>query len=285
MTQPTVTLAELVDDFRAECAELDALVAGLPAAAWRWLTPAIGWTVADQIQHLSKTDELTALAVLDPDAYSARRSAAADAVDPDGPAEPPAEPSPADILASWRINAAASADALSAAAPGSRLPWVGRTMSPLSMTTARIMETWAHGVDIADTVGADKRATDRLRHVADLGVRTRDFAFNNRGRPVPAAAFRVELTGPGGQLWTWGPSDAVESVTGTALDFCLIVTQRRHRSELALVSTGPNADEWLDIAQAFAGPPGPGREPGPATSVEESPSSDSGPHQDGRPQT
>ena len=128
MTRPPVILAELVDDFRAECSELDALVAALPTAAWQWPTPAEGWTVANQIQHLSKTDELTALAVLDPDAYVARRQAASPAA---GPTEP-ADLSPADILASWRVNAAASASALAAADPASRVPWVGRTMSPLS---------------------------------------------------------------------------------------------------------------------------------------------------------
>ena len=44
----------------------------------------------------------------------------------------------------------------------------------------------------------------------------------------------------------------------------LRVTQRLHRDDLDLVATGPVADRWLDLAQAFAGPPGGGREPTPA---------------------
>ena len=81
------------------------------------------------------------------------------------------------------------------------------------------------------------------------------------GKSVPAADIRVELTSPDGTMWTWGPAEAENRVSGPALDFCLLVTQRRNRADLALQATGPVADEWLDVAQAFAGPPGTGREP------------------------
>jgi uncharacterized protein (TIGR03084 family) len=104
-----------------------------------------------------------------------------------------------------------------------------------------------------------REPTLRLRHVAHLGVRTRDYAYLIRDRPAPTDPFRVELTGPNGEWWTWGPEDAPQRVTGPSLDFCLLVTQRRHRDDLALKATGRDADEWLDIAQAFAGPPGAGR--------------------------
>ena len=62
-------------------------------------------------------------------------------------------------------------------------------------------------------------------------------------------------------MWTWGPADAADRVSGTALDFCLLVTQRRHRDDLALAVDGEAAQHWMAIAQAFAGPPGPGRRP------------------------
>ncbi|MBN9621113.1 MAG: maleylpyruvate isomerase family mycothiol-dependent enzyme [Actinobacteria bacterium] len=130
------------------------------------------------------------------------------------------------------------------------------------MATARLMETWAHGQDVADALGAPRPATDRIRHVAHIGVRTRDFAYLLRDRPAPGEPFRVELVGPSGTVWTWGPEDASQRVSGPALDFALLVTQRRHRGDLALVAAGGDADAWLDIAQAFAGPPGGGREKG-----------------------
>jgi uncharacterized protein (TIGR03084 family) len=134
-------------------------------------------------------------------------------------------------------------------------------MSAASMATARLMETWAHGRDVADALGETPAPTDRLRHIVRLGVRTRNFAFGVHGLPTPFEEFRVELRGPSGAMWTYGPEDATDRVTGPALDFCLLVTQRAHRADLALRAEGPDADRWLDIAQAFAGPPGSGRKP------------------------
>jgi uncharacterized protein (TIGR03084 family) len=134
-------------------------------------------------------------------------------------------------------------------------------MSTASMATARLMETWAHGQDVADALGVVRPPTDRLRHVARLGVRTRDFAYGVHGLTPPGDPFRVELRAPSGDLWTYGPEDAEQRVTGPALDFCLLVTQRAHRTGLDLRADGPDADRWLDIAQAFAGPPGGGRTP------------------------
>jgi uncharacterized protein (TIGR03084 family) len=134
-------------------------------------------------------------------------------------------------------------------------------MSVASMATARLMETWAHGLDVTDALGLRPSVSPRLRHVAHLGVRTRDFAFGQNGLPAPAEPFRVELIGPDGEVWAWGPEDAAQRVTGPALDFCLRVTQRRHRDDLDLSATGADADRWLDLAQAFAGDPGSGRPP------------------------
>jgi uncharacterized protein (TIGR03084 family) len=135
-------------------------------------------------------------------------------------------------------------------------------MSAASSVTARLMETWAHGQDIADALGARREPTARLRHVAHLGVAAFGFSFRLNGREAPAAPVRVELAAPGGGTWAWGPGGAPDTVTGPALDFCLAVTQRRHVDDTALRITGPVAAEWMGIAQAFAGPPGPGRPPG-----------------------
>lgn len=135
-------------------------------------------------------------------------------------------------------------------------------MKPASMATARIMETFAHGLDITDTRGLPVGGLGCVRHVCHLGIRTRNFAFTTNGIEAPATEFRVELRGPDGQKWSWGPDDAEQSVSGSALDFSMLVTQRRHRSDLDLAFQGPDADRWLDIAQAFAGPSGSGRPPG-----------------------
>jgi len=142
------------------------------------------------------------------------------------------------------------------------VPWYGPPMSAASKITARLMETWAHGQDVADALGRTRVATDRLRHVAHIGVGARPFSYAINGRELPADPVRVELIGPSGDQWTWGDPDAANVVRGSALDFCLVITQRRHRDDTDVVAEGPLADEWLAIGQAFAGPPGTGRQPG-----------------------
>lgn len=128
------------------------------------------------------------------------------------------------------------------------------------MASARIMETFAHGQDASDALGVLPVASHRLRHVAHLGVATRDYAFRQRRLEPPAEPFRVELT-HGDETWTRGPAEAGQRVHGLALDFALLATRRRHRRDGSFVAEGPDADAWLDIVQAFAGRPGQGRPP------------------------
>ncbi|RLP90653.1 TIGR03084 family metal-binding protein [Micromonospora sp. CV4] len=256
-----VDLSDLLTDLADESAQLDALVAPLSAADWSRPTPAPGWSIGHQIAHLAWTDHVALLAATDAAAFFATVTSAPDpARMVDLGAEEFLAP-PRELLARWRDGRGALTAALAAVPAGEKLPWYGTRMSPTSMATARIMETWAHGEDVADALGVARPASDRLRHVAHLGVRTLGHGFAAHGRPAPTAPVRVELTGPGGDTWSWGPADAADRLTGPARDFCLLVTQRRHRADLALLATGPVADEWLDVAQAFAGPPGTGREP------------------------
>ncbi|WP_026404804.1 TIGR03084 family metal-binding protein [Actinomadura rifamycini] len=256
-------LNALLADLTAENDSLDALVAPLPAARWADPTPAAGWTVAHQIAHLAWTDDQAVVAAADPGAFPALLERAA----ADGPAfveagaVAGAAEDPAALLARWRDGRRRMRAALAAVPPGTKLPWFGPPMSAASMATARLMETWAHGEDVAAALGVRRAPTHRLRHVAHIGVRARDFAFGNRGLTPPAEQFRVELTGPSGEVWTWGPEGARQTVTGPALDFCLLVTRRRHRDDLAVAAAGPDADRWLGIAQAFAGAPGADPEP------------------------
>lgn len=260
MTDVTVVF----DDLQAEGEDLDRLVADLPEAAWSRPTPAPGWTIAHQIAHLAWTDDKSLLAVTDQEGFAAEVADAAlrlgDYVD-EGAAAGPATP-PRALLERWRRSRTALLDALRQVPRGHKILWYGPPMSAASMATARIMETWAHGLDVADALGVSREPTTRLRHIARLAVRTRDYAFLVRGETPPAEEFRVEVTGPDGTVWTFGPQAAGQRVTGPALDLCLLATQRRHRADLSLHAEGEAADHWLDIAQAFAGLPGAGRQPG-----------------------
>ncbi|MGI8679243.1 MAG: TIGR03084 family metal-binding protein [Jatrophihabitans sp.] len=254
-------VAAVLADLSAEGAELDALVTPLPASDWARETPAEGWTIAHQIGHLAWTDDVSILAATDNAGFAALMAdvLTAPTTYVDTAAATRAEQPPAELLQTWRAGRAALADALAAVPADVKLPWFGPSMSAPSMATARLMETWAHGQDVADALSVERPVTDRIRHVAHIGVRTRGFSFLIRERAPSSEPVRVELTAPSGQLWTWGPADATHRVTGPALDFCLLVTQRRHRDDLQLQAIGAEADAWLDVAQAFAGAPGPGR--------------------------
>jgi uncharacterized protein (TIGR03084 family) len=255
------TAGPIVADLRAESDELDAIVSGLAAQRWAETTPAPGWTIAHQIAHLLWTDRVALTSVTDEAAFAEVLAEAAK--DPtgfvDAGAEELAALPPDALLADWRQTRTRLHDELLTVADGRKLPWFGPPMSAASMATARLMETWAHGLDVADTLGVKRAATARLRSIAHIGVRTRDFAFSINGLTPPADPFRVELRAPDGSVWDWGPADAPQRVTGSAEDFCMLVTQRRPRAELDVEAVGADAEEWLTIAQAFAGPPGPGR--------------------------
>lgn len=254
---------DVLDDLLAETAVLRALVADLDDTGISTPTPAAGWSVRDQLTHLAHFDGAVTQSVVDPAGFRAD----ADAVIAQGmdfPDRIAAEHAGlgADDVRAWFDGARSTMVATFRDLDGrTRLPWYGPDMSALSAMTARLMETWAHGQDVADALGVRREPTDRLRHVAHLGVRTAGFSFVLRGRPVPTEPVRVELVAPSGGRWEWGPADAADRVTGPALDFCLAVTQRRHVDDTALVLTGPVAREWISIAQAFAGAPGPGRDP------------------------
>jgi uncharacterized protein (TIGR03084 family) len=258
-------LNAVLADLHAESDDLDQRVAALSTEQWATLTPAPGWTIGHQIAHLAWTDEVSLMGIVDPERFMAVLAEAA--ADPGGYADSGAQAgnaqSPGEILVRWRAGRAALAVALAGVPDGTKLPWFGTQMSAASMATARLMETWAHGQDIADALGIQRVPTARLKHIARLAVRTRDYAFGMNDLTPPGNEFRVELGSPdGSEIWEWGPTDATDRVAGPALDLCLLATRRRHRSDLSLVATGADADTWLDIAQAFAGPPGQGRTAG-----------------------
>lgn len=256
----------VIDDLREESDGLDALVGGLEPLAWRCPTPAERWTVAHQIAHLGWTDEVALLAATEPDRFGdevARALAAPESFVDEAADALVAAHAPDALLARWREGRQRLDQVLRDAPAGTRIPWYGPPMSIASMATARLMETWAHGQDIADALGATRAPTARLRHVARIGVRARDYAYAVRGITTPEEEFRVELHTPDGEMIAYGPEGAAQRVTGPLLDFCLLVTQRAHRSDLAVTAEGHDADQWLSIAQAFAGPPGPGRPPRP----------------------
>jgi uncharacterized protein (TIGR03084 family) len=257
-------LHALADDAQAEHDVLADLLRDRPDEDWDRPTPAPRWTVRDQISHLAFFDHVTRLAVADHAAFGALRDEALQ--DLEGYVEKVlssgAGRSGTQMLEWWARERADLVAAVRAADPSQRVPWFGPSMSLASKTTARIMETWAHGQDVVDALGIVRPPSARLAHVARIGVLALPNSYRARGRDVPDVPVRVALDAPDGSVWAWGPEDSADVVAGPAEDFCLVVTQRRHVDDTALHVTGPVATEWVSIAQAFAGPPGEGRAPG-----------------------
>ena len=256
-----VAMDAICDDLAGEHDALDAAVAELTEAQWSLPTPAAGWAIRDQLSHLWFFDQRAALALRDPEGFAADMKWLMAAGGINASVAPGREMSCVELLSAWRRD---RADLLSLARtvdPSRRVPWYGPAMAARSFITARLMETWAHGQDVADALGVTRDASARLKHVAHIGVRARPFSYLINGLTLPEASVYVALTAPDGSLWEWG-EPVEDQVTGDALDFCLVVTQRRHRDDTALVVEGPNAVEWIGIAQAFAGEPGGGRTAG-----------------------
>lgn len=244
----------ICDDLYDEQQALDDIVAGLSDDDWHRLTPSVGWTVADQVGHLTYFDGTAALAIENPAAFRASIDELLGAGDRMEELTLFRELAPDALLERWRANRRALLDWAATIDESARVPWYGPDMSAKSFLTARLMECWAHGVDVVDTVGATRPPTARLRHIARIGHLTRRWSYVNRGERPPEDDVRVELRGPDDATWVFGPEDAVASVRGDAEEFCLVVTQRRHVEDTDLAVDGLAAADWLLKAQAFAGP-------------------------------
>ena len=261
------SVADVTRDLVDEQNDLDRIVSSLTPEQFAMATPSPGWTVADQLGHLTFFDTTAALAISDPEAFLVHRSelfatpsSAGDELDAATLGDYRAMDAAA-LLAAWRSARADLQTAAGSLDDGDRVEWYGPSMGAKSFLTARLMEAWAHGQDIADAVGADRTPSTRLVHIAQLGVITQKWSFIVRGEEPLAQEVTVRLDAPDGSTWEWGAPDAEERITGPAEDFCLVVTQRRHVDDTDLVVTGTMARQWMERAQAFAG--GPTTGPGP----------------------
>jgi uncharacterized protein (TIGR03084 family) len=254
---------ELRADLAKEHQSLAQVVAALESEAWATATPADGWDIRDTVSHLCYFDEAAVLAISEGPAFEAHKAALAATAQAGLRADIAigrSSKEPARLLSRWEAAHLALMRAVRRAADltePSRVPWYGPAMSLASFVSARIMETWAHGVDIRDGLGRSLEPvnTVRLKHICHIAYRARAFTFAVHGVTDTASPVAFHVSAPDGSLWTWGPRDCPERICGSALDLALVFTQRRHPDRTAIEATGATALTWLSIAQAFAGPP------------------------------
>ena len=256
----TVGVHDVARDLVAEQDSLDEALAGIAEERWSSPTASPRWTIADQIAHLAYFDGTAALAITDPDGFKAHVGDVVQHFSDELAVDEVTlgafrKMTPGELVSAWRDNRARLAEAATHLDDDTRVVWYGPSMGAKSFLTARLMECWAHGQDAVDAAGVDRRPTDRLQHIARLGVITRGWSYANRGLDAPESEVYVELDAPSGDTWSFGETTAAQSIRGAAEDFCLVVTQRRHVDSTDLDIVGNDARDWMLKAQVFAGPP------------------------------
>ena len=257
-------------DLLAEAEELHGFLRTLDEADWSRETAFMRWTPWDVVAHLHFFDLVSLLSLAGRDAFAARRDelvgrmAKGETFSRIARCELGAR-SPVELLARWHATCRDLATQLGAADPGRRLPWFGPDMGVRMFTTARLMETWAHGQEIWDLKRVERVPTDRIRHICVIGVRTFGWTFANRRLEVPGPPPHVHLAAPSGEIWEWNAESESGRIEGTALDFCQVVTQVRNVADTPLQVTGAVATRWMSIAQCFAGGPADPPKPGQRT--------------------
>lgn len=247
-------------DFQAESDELHRLLLTLKDTDWERATQFKSWTVNDVVQHLHAGDLMAAASVAGPEPFARMRGEIQALIDSGLTRVQETRHRLSDLIGKrllerWYAQVGNLCDKLSTMPPDARLKWAGPDMGVRMFTTARQMETWAHGQAIYDLMAVARTPTDRLCNIAEIGVRTYGWTFANRQRPAPGPPPYVRLTGPSGAIREWHAPSSKNSVEGSALDFCQVVTQVRNVADTGLHVTGEPARAWMSLAQCFAGPP------------------------------
>ena len=257
-------MESICNDLKDEYSELLKIVCGINEAQWDIITPFCDWTIRDEISHLMFGDKVALFSAEEPEKFKLQAKESMEDIDKffEEPLIYGRSITTQSLLKEWELISKKLVSILLKIEPKTKLPWYGPSMNARSFATARIMETYAHGQDIYDALGINRKPTDRLKHVAHLGIRTFGWAFIIRKMEVPKEQVRVELKSPSSNMWCWGPEDAADIVNGTAEDFCLTVAQRRNVLDTELRIKGDVAKKWMSIAQVFAGPPADPPKPG-----------------------
>lgn len=254
-------------DLEAEADELHAFLRSVAAGDWARPTPFLGWTPWDVVAHLHFFDRVAMLALTDPEGFADERRRLIQGMGggrktADLARDQLGHLGAEALLETWHTTCCEMARQLGGSDPKRRLPWFGPDMAVRTFTTARFMETWAHGQDVYDLLQVPRTHTDRIRSIAVLGIKTFGWTFANRGLQAPGPAPHVRLVAPSGAIWEWNETNGESRVEGSALEFCQVVTQGRNVADTSLVVTGEPARRWMAIAQCFAGgpvdPPKPG---------------------------
>lgn len=254
-------------DLRGEADTFYGFLKTLDPEDWRRPTRFMDWTPWDVVAHLHFFDEVSLAALAGAEAFAVCQKKlleglAAGVTSTQQTRDALGEYDAATLLERWKTTCDDMAEQLGESDPKRRLPWFGPDMGVSMFTTARYMETWAHSQAIYDMKGVERSHTDAIRNIVTIGIKTYGWTFVNRQREIPGPPPYVRLTSPSGTIWEYNDPSDEERIEGEALDFCLTVTQVRNVKDTGLRVSGSVANQWMEIAQCFAGaavdPPAPG---------------------------
>ena len=160
-----------------------------------------------------------------------------------------------DLLNLWKETYEKISNEFAKSDPKKRVKWAGPDMSVRSSITARHMETWAHGQEIFDQLGFERIDTYRIKNIVVIGVNTFGWTYINRNLSIPEKMPKLSLLSPSNELWEWNEDNEEDMISGSATEFSQVVTQVRNINDTSLKVSGKIANEWMSIAQCFAGPP------------------------------
>ena len=250
-------LVNIIKDLRAQGDELYTFLESLSNEDWAKATTFKSWTVNDVVQHLYFGDYLGVTSHKDGKAFLAFMKEVQVSGLPlvEYTRQWLDDKSGSSMLDHWRSHFVAMCDRFAASDPDMRLTWAGPDMGLKMFATARLMETWAHSWEIYDLLGASPKQSDRIRHIATIGVKTYGWTFANRKLEPPGPPPYIKLTAPSGDIWEWNTPQDDNQVSGEAVEFCQVVTQVRNIADTNLELSGEAAKQWMAVAQCFAGPP------------------------------
>jgi uncharacterized protein (TIGR03084 family) len=243
-------------DFLDENEALSALLAPLSDAEFDTPTQFKHWTINNIIRHLHVWNIAADLALSDEAAFAEFIAKMMAGVRggrlPDFEAEYLGGLSGHALVAAWTSQYRTMTPRFAAADPKHRVKWVGPDMSVISSITARLMETWSHAQAIYDVLGVERIDADRIGNIVRLGVNTYGFTWKNRRMEPPGPMPHLRLLAPSGAVWEYGEGDGL--ISGSATEFCQVVTQCRNIADTSLDVSGEVAHQWMAVAQCFAGP-------------------------------
>lgn len=244
----------IVNDLIAEQSQTDLLVADLTEDVWESPSANCAWTIKEEMQHIAAFD-YAAVKMLG-GGYADVTEVADAEFGHDAIYTPTAYAhlNGAETLAWWREQRTRLDVAFLDSDPKARVPWApGLPMSAKSLASARLMELWAHSVDISDALGVEPVVKERITSVLFLSWQARPNAYRINGLELPDTPVHLEVTLPSGTVWSKGDPSAADVIRGSARDWALVAVRRRNWMDTDLEVTGDEARRYASIVQTFAG--------------------------------